>query len=47
MKSVRRPPRRRRAVAPAIGVLVLVVACGMTTTSDVLASSAHALAGTI
>ena len=47
MKSLRRPPHRCRAVASAIGVLVLVVGIGVVTTSATPASSAYALAGHI
>ena len=44
MESLCHRPRRLRAVLPAIGVLVLVVGCGLATTSDVPASSASAAA---
>ena len=44
VKSLRRRPRRLRAVLPAIGVVVLVVGCGVATTSDLPASSASAAA---
>ena len=44
MKFLRRRQRRLRAVLPAVCVLGLVVGCGLTTTSEVLASSASAAA---
>jgi len=45
VNSLRRTLRRRRVVAPAVGVLVLVVGCAVGTASDVSRSSADALAG--
>jgi hypothetical protein len=39
-----RRQRRLRAVLPAVGVLGLIVGCGLTTASGVLASSASAAA---
>jgi hypothetical protein len=45
VKSLRRPPRRHRAVASAIGLLIVVVVCGEATTSHVQASPASALTG--
>ena len=45
MKSRRRRQHRLRVVLPAVAVLDLVVGCGLTTASDVPASSASAAAG--
>jgi beta-lactamase class A len=47
MKSLRRTPRRRRVIAPAVGVFVLLVGCGVGAASEVSTSSADALAGHI
>src|ERR1700728_4754779 len=44
VKSRRRRQHRLRVVLPAVAVLGLVVGCGLTTASDVLASSASAAA---
>jgi hypothetical protein len=42
VKSLRRPPRRRRLVGLALGLLILVLVCGAVMDSHVLASSASA-----
>jgi hypothetical protein len=45
VNSPRRRPRRLRTVLPVVGVLVLVIGCGLATTSDVSTSSADVRAG--